>query len=99
MLLSIYSVERFYVTHTTRPFSANLCYKNDIALFAYSHFLRMKNLTGRVNFHRFLRLAAEVILKIECAGAGVKIGGSVTGLVGTGMVIAGNTLSLLYYHV
>ena len=59
----------------------------------------MKNLTGRVNFHRFLRLAAEVILKIECAGAGVKIGGSVTGLVGTGMVIAGNTLSLLYYHV
>ena len=34
-----------------------------------------------------------MILKIECAGAGVKIGGSVTGLVGTGMVIAGNTLS------
>ena len=66
-------------------------------MFAYANLPRTQNLSGRINFHRFLRLAAEMILKIECAGAGVKIGGSVTGLVGTGMVIAGNTLSLLYF--
>ena len=62
-------------------------------MFAYANLPRTPNLSGRINFHRFLRLAAEMILKIECAGAGVKIGGSVTGLVGTGMVIAGNTVS------
>ena len=43
-------------------------------------------------------VAADAITDIEVTAAGVKIGGSVAGLVGTGMVIAGFLSSNYYFH-
>ena len=43
---------------------------------------------------RILLAAADVITNIEINAAGFKIGGSVAGLIGTGLVITGSVLSL-----
>ena len=48
---------------------------------------------------RILLAAAESITEIEVNAAGVKIGGSVAGLVGTGMVITGFELMLFLLKI
>ena len=66
-----------------------------------SYFLNFKYL--KKNCFRLLRLAAETVSQVELKGAGVKIGGAVGGLVGTGMVIGGNLVDLfnvlLFFYV
>lgn len=58
-----------------------------------SNLLHMQ-MVRRSRTAKYLRVAADEVAQVEITGAGVKIGGSVAGLVGTGMLITGAALSL-----
>ena len=70
---------------------------NTIKPFAnYTNIFSTEGLNFNILFCRILRVAAEMIMKIEFKGAGARVGGSAAGLVGAGMVIAGKSLSFFY---
>ena len=65
----------------------------------YEKPFRTQNLNRKINFYRFLRQGAEMMFEIERKSLGVNIGGSVTAVVGAGLVISGNMICLFYLQI